>query len=1045
MTGKMVCLGLALSWTVFSAGAWAKSGSTVYTEARQANARANAQYDWAQADVHAAHAGIWTRRGAERVHELAYHPSLPRAKAPAGGATCPNGKPLLRWFVDPDTRPFQVKCMDTDPNSRDEWYPRNNFAAHYERNRTADGVYLYPATDTSYCNPDEPEHDCGYGAVVNGRRFFFVAYYVQEVVKRMVRLDLGDPLDGRNLMWSGALTYVFAGGPQGHAQGMEAGRAVAAGLTGLAARHQDAAEWYRVHLQREPGLGAFLEGSTGMMLGRMADGLAFLNMVRAYDIVYPIFDDPHLQDVLAAHYPGQGPDDIRAMIEELFWLAAEKLRSNVIWGNASLPHNLALHTAFVLDAGAPSQALIDWVFTPGQGRLPELFFDSIDRDGGSDEVAPGYNAIGYFMHLSTGELLDLFDEKAFDLDSKLEIRFAEWRRMKYRLARFFRFPRHLESIPGYYVHLGDGGMTGRRGLPPMPSVNQLTRAFDRFGPDQELAQLAREANGGTLDGLHTTIWDADPYAVQREMTRILRRAPAKPPIESALAGYGLAQLRGGATGTEHSVWGYFGRSNNPIASFGQHAHHNALDFGIQFAGHDLMPSIGYPSGFGWRYFAWEANTVSHNSIVVDRTMQSRRFWSSELQTYLNTPGSPVSMMTFRSRHAYPGVYEFPQAMPRATLHRSLIRVPLDGERFYVIEVSHVVGGDVHHYSYHGGGAEVTFSEATVTATGETYAALDSGEDVAFGEAYDFTPATDACRALQSCLERNAYLYRGSGFQFLADAAALSLPENGTWLEWNQRDWNGGGGGALPRLRARVMPIAGIDQLALATGFMPRGEPVRYLMVRGRNEGQGSAVATLWAPHRDGPHVETVRMADQGMGSTGPWFTLSVTLSDGRVHHIGFDHGGDTLREAGGLQWRGRLAVVAVDGGQRHFAYLGEGTRLTWQGESLFSNQVAAYTGSVDQVREDDGTSMVRVREGNIPTDLARRWIHFEAADPVVYHDQRDHSYRIRDVLSRGRNTDIDLGETPLISGHRDRSNYDAGFSYHVNEGDAFRIPMDSWR
>ncbi len=1019
----------------------AKSGPSIYTDARQANARANAAYPWSEAASHRAYAQEWLNRDLPTIHELVYHPSLPRAKAPSYSGLCPNGKPLRGWYVNPDWYRFKVKCMDTDDSTPDEWYPQNDFAAHYEANRLADGTYQWPGNDSTHCDTGTAWHDCGYGAVYDGRKYYFVAFYVYTVLKNLARLDLGDPLNGRSFVWSGALTSVF----EGPGAGDEAALRVALVLHAFADHFEEAPAWYPVHLQREPGLAAYLDGEQGVVFGRMSDGIAMANLIRAYDIVWRSYDDARLLSVLADLHSGEAPGNVREPIENMFWAAAARVPGKTIWGNASLPHALMILLAFVLDGGERSQALLDWVFAEGQGRLPELYFQSMDRDGGTDEVSPGYMAIGFDYHLITGELLELYARRNFSLTSNLNMPWPAWRRIRYRLALHFGFLRQLETIPGFYVHLGDDGRTGRAGPPPRPSKEKLTLAYELFGPDERLALQAVEANGGAIDGLHTSIWDRDPYAVQRGLARDVRKARADLLESPVLAGYGFAQLKGGSGNGQHSVWAYFGRSQSPRGGFGRHAHHDQLDFGIQYAGLDFMPTPGSPRAFDWRYFGWHANTGSHNSVLVDRTRQSHHIWASNLKTYLNTDGSPVALMELESDTAYPGVYEWPAMLPEARLRRSLLRVEIGGGRFFVVEFSSTSGGSVHHYSYHGGGDAVTLPRGPqLTPTTNTYAGVDSGAFVAWGEPYDFAEVDAACRSNMACVEAAANLYRGSGFQFLTEASYADTVTGSFLAEWNQFDWTSRG--LTPaRLRAWMTPVGAFDQLASATGGMPFGEPVGYLLLRGRNAGRGTGMVNVWEPVLDAPAVASVRTLHADIEPAGLVAVVEIVLTDGRTIHLGFDAAGETYRRFGPLGWKGLAAVYAEESGVRRFAWIGRGEELRWNGGIELAGLPAACVGPVERIHESDGSNSISVGAKCDAGVLVNRWADMQPAVPVRYDAFRDATYRLFGASTRGKSSEFDLGAVPLIEGLLDAGNYDAGFNFAVKPGDTVTVPFDWWK
>jgi hypothetical protein len=1029
--------------------AFAKSGPSVYTPARQAAAYDNGAFDWSNAASHVGYMQPWLALSLTRVHALVPPPSVPRAAQVADGSLCPNGKPLRRWYVDPDVR-FKVKCMDTDDAAPDLWYPENDFERHLAQNLDAAGDYAYPPTDTAYCDPAAASNDCGYGAVIGGKRWYFVAYYAFYTASALARLDLGDPLDGRSLMWSGALSSIFLGA----SGGLPAARRVAMALHAFADDFQRYLAWYPVHLARDGNLHNYLAGSTGFLLGRMADGIAVLNLVRAYDITYAVWNDPELQAALAAVHPGAATDaaSLRAEVaEKLLWAAAPKIADGTIWGNATLPHDAMLHLAWVLDGGPRSQALIDWVFGESGGRLPSIFIDSIDRDGGCDEVAPSYCAAWYPSLLDVTELLRLYQDGELALGSAYSMPFPGLGRFDHRASLLFGWARNLETIPGDYVHLGDEGPTDTLGLPPVPTLAELTLAFHRFGRDPQLAAQIYARNGTTTAGLHTAIWDTAPFAVQAEVSAALTSDPRLRAQETSLAGYGFAQLRDLA-GAASSAWAYFGRNHFPDGSFGHHAHHDQLDWGLQYAGTDFMPTPGYPSGFGWRYFGWEANTVSHAAVLVDRTMQSRKVWASDLRAYLATPGSPVTSLELESRTAYPGAYEWPAQLASAVLRRRIVKVPLGNGPFFVVELSSTRGGGVHHYSYHGGGPAATLRGTTLTNTGGTYAALDAGRAVAYAEPYDFDAVDAACRTSAACVEANAFLYRGTGFSFLANAAYTNAPPAVTQLQWNQYDWSTGAVLSGVHLRAFVVPLAGINQLALADGRMPNGLAVRYLEIRGANGTAGSALVNVWEPSTGSDQVKSVRLVGSSVGATGAAAALDVTLYDGRVYHVGLDEDGTLARSFGGLAFTGRTAVYAEQPATinrkktlaKLFAYLAEGSALAYKGAVQMSGQVPAVTGTLSAVTSAETVNRLYTVAPLDPSLVTNRWVDVQAAAPDAYTQWRDATFRVFGVVTDGGGTALDLSDVPLTARYLDPANYAAGFKQLASPGDTFRIALDAW-
>src|SRR5690606_15932102 len=130
----------------------------------------------------------------------------------------------------------------------------------------------------------------------------------------------------------------------------------------------------------------------------------------------------------------------------------------------------------------------------------------------------------------------------------------------------------------------------------------------------------------------------EPEAIRNEINKIVKEQGSYELGSVNLGGYGFAALREGDhyKSTLRSLWMYYGRNST------SHAHRDRLNLGLMAFNLDLMPELGYPERTGrWpKRLAWTSNTVSHNTVVVDRLPQYKN-WSGKLVYFIDTPGAQV--------------------------------------------------------------------------------------------------------------------------------------------------------------------------------------------------------------------------------------------------------------------------------------------------------------------------------------------------------------------------------------------------------------------
>jgi hypothetical protein len=252
-----------------------------------------------------------------------------------------------------------------------------------------------------------------------------------------------------------------------------------------------------------------------------------------------------------------------------------------IRGNEGMTQTAMATAAAVLDDPEETPKALDWLLEPGEsrgsggGHIPATLIGEVDRDGVGNEAAPGY-CFGW---------MDAFARCAWVLDRCRKYRDYDLYRDYPRLKRMYGVPYRLTALDRYTPHIGDTGNTGSASMVRV-DLKTVLCAFVRFG-DPDLACLAYKLNGDRTDGLHTSIFDAEPEAVQGTVLEAIEQQGELKLESENLNGYGLTVFRHGTGEDQRAAWLYYGRN-------GGHGHKDRLNFGMYYRGMDVLPDLGYP-------------------------------------------------------------------------------------------------------------------------------------------------------------------------------------------------------------------------------------------------------------------------------------------------------------------------------------------------------------------------------------------------------------------------------------------------------------------
>ncbi len=932
------------------------------------------------------------------VHRSAGCPKCGRAAYKAGG--------LWPFKCDMWRRPWKVTCP-----SCGAVFPTNDFYAFYRSGLGPDGRFDPGRADRSllfnveHPDPNDPLHawgvDDGSGWVdAKRRRFWFVARYCGYLWIQVTK-------DVRAM----AADYQRTGAP-------ELAHAVALLLARMADTYPDMNFTKQgVH----PGnykLGGD-EGKVIWACGPFSEAVRMRYLAMTYDDVCDaISRDRALVAFLTRKARRIGRPEwagsaaaIRKHIErELIAEGARdvmrsRARGSLRYGGdiGHMPWTLALQ-GLVVDDEKLRRELLAWPFEgpfPLKGGMHEVLCGPIlGREGAGGSSSPGYSSTHYRMART---LADIYVKLPPPFHRDL---YAQYPCIKKSYDSEFA----LCCCERYFPHIGDCSKCGNPGL--ICKVKTMLKAFEKFG-DRRYARMAYFLNRHSTRGF--------PPDIAKQVQAIVDADGDWRPRSTNLNGYGLAILRGGSTRkTRRAAWLYYG-----CAVVNAHWHHDRLNIGLFAKGLNLMPDLGYPERTGlWpRRAAWTKNTLSHNTVMVDRVMQLRTV-VGRMRTFCVTP--TVKLIDVAR----------PESYKQTTIYRrTYALIDIDERDSYLVDIFRVKGGAEHHYSFHSGEGEVETAGLKLVAQQRGTLA---GPDVPFGR-------VDAKR-------RGWWLRPGTGFSFLRDVQRDTNPPQRWSVTWKLRDtWNvfRKGRRAETNVRLRLTMLGRHDEVILATGEPPRlGKPrnplaLRYLLVHDRGADLASVFVSVIEPFEGRSRLASIRQlpmepaADDVPGMEAA--ALEIRHRDGTTDYVFSAHDPSVVRRAGAFKFAAEWAFVRVCAGRVQYALVVAGARLAGPGIRI-ELPAARLTGRiVDFDREMDDHNCIYT-DAALPLGdaLAGSWLR------IANDGKQDACYEIREVRREKGRTVIDLGDITFIRGVKNPKNYAAGYRYNFETGQRFEIPTCAW-
>jgi hypothetical protein len=299
---------------------------------------------------------------------------------------------------------------------------------------------------------------------------------------------------------------------------------------------------------------------------------------------------------------------------------------------------------------------------------------------------------------------------------------------------------------------------------------------------------------------------------------------------------------------------------------------------------DLMPDQGYPEfATAWpSRQEWTSNTISHNTVVVDRTKQRESF--SGTARFVED-GEGTSAAEVYADKVYPQT---------SLYQRTSALVDVSDSDFYLVDIFRVEGGKEHHYSLHGPEGEVEteglnlVEQKTGTLAGEN---IELGADLGGREE----------------LWENA-----SGFQYLYDVKCDSKPSEHPAVTWKVKDtWNVLKKDSDVRLRMNLVNPQG--EVILAHGNPPQNKPgnpknLTYLIMA--NKSSKSTFTSVIEPYSGSRVIKDIQRTDDG-----DTVILKLTLVNGRTDYIISSTGPASVKLNGNYNFTGRFGVISEENGK----------------------------------------------------------------------------------------------------------------------------------
>lgn len=986
-------MALGLLWTAELRASRVHGG--FYTADRIANLRANCdKYEWARKKREAIvlKAKLWLSRSDDELWNMVPGQDLPRCidvtfdrltKGPKFLGCLKCGDKVSRYGNYPYNPEFETKPWKLTCPACHAVFPTNDFGKYYKSAIDEHGLFNPARGDKSllynleHPDPKDPLHkygvDDGFGYVnAEGRAYKFIAYYTW---KYWDEIGNGLSILADAFLYTGDKRY--------------AGKAAIL-LDRIADVYPDM-DW-KPYADR-----GWYHSDGGRNMGKIEGSIWETNVVQnfadAYDkILSGTMDHPSLYTFLLQQSKkyklpnAKGSRDlfVKNVDDGILRTAYKAVLAHQIRGNQGMHQLTVAKCAIALDTNPETTEWLDWLFAANGGNIPELMIRNFDRDGTSDEGAPGYAYMWGHLVAKLGEML-----AAYPAYTKHDI-YRDFPQFRAAFLTAYRMAVLGIAIP----NIGDSGATGLVSKNPVdPRFIALGYACTR---DPEMAVAAYHANGNSAKGLGWDIYAKDPEALSMEIERVAGQAGQRPQSGSLMSGFGLATLESGAGNKGIAIACNYGRTL-------KHAHPDLLNFDLLAFGNWLAPDHGYPE-YATRWPSnneWTGSTLSHNLVFVNKQPQKEN-WGGHTKLFKQLKG--FGAFELDGKKAYPDLKEYSRTM--------LLIGGTEGpdNNAYVVDLFRVTGGRDHVYSFHGPpGSIATKGLALQDQQTGTYA----GKDVLKGTLAAGTPI---------------------GYSHLYNVRKDSMPAEQFTVDW-QVDPGYRNVKATDDIHLKMHALSPSHDVALADGDPPQNKPgnpekLGYVLIHRAAENLSSNFVSVIEPYKKKSFLKSVKRLDDGKGRE---VVIQAELENGEVDYILYNPDpGKAIRLPNGLSMNGALGYLKMKAGKAVKGILLDGTSLKYSNLNLKS--AGPLTGKIVKMNKAiDGGGWFLVDRA-LPTDGSLRG----AQIMIATESERDATYTIKEVTKEGKVTRVYCGPITFVNDTRAVDSART-YSYDFEEGAIFKI------
>lgn len=808
-------------------------------------------------------ADYWADKSDEYLRELLPGGEVPRAfNVSAKG--CPvHGTEIYKhgtypWILDRE-KPFVVKC----PIGGEE-YPSNDFAAYRETGMK----------DKSLLTGDYADSGRGYVSP-EGEKYWFVGYACHWNWSRNWRTAV-------NYL---ARAYVLTGD-------RKYARKCLVMLDRIAESYPDFD--YDSQSRYSEMMGG---GYEGKILNKIWETSTLNFFATAYDAVFDTLIGPD-----AISFEHRTSEQIRANIEaNILEEGIDCVPQRLIVGNWGM-HQIALASAILARQNGPTEQLLEPIFeNTGKGQhiwntgLNFMLYNLTSADGMPFETSPGYCS-GWVNKLA--QIADALRPSGIDLYANPKV------------LRMFDAFLDLTCIGVTTPSLGDSGGIGTSFN--TPQAYTYRSAFRATGnPRYAWAAALLDSKG--LESNYRSYFDLFLQPLASDL-----KAAAESHVEDVksrlLDEYGWAALNNEPNTVGLSM--YYGIKAG-------HGHFDRLGIDIYGHGRKLAPDLGYPdfmNAFVSGIYTWSKNTISHNTVQVDRQRQLGNVQGEVLQFH---PGKKVQVIDVAAEGTYPQT---------SVYRRTLLQIDINDDNSYFIDLFRAAGGENHLLSVHGIPGQFSISGMTLSDP-QTEGTL-AGEDVPYGHIYDNTK-------MSSPDYKGGFTgYTGSGFQHLFNVQKGPRGESGT-AQWMDDSGTG--------LRATILPASN-QQLIIADAYVSPTQKVpdiiKYVLADRQNE--ESCFTTIWEPFKEKPFIkEVIQLSTPDSAHSS--VALRIIFTDGREHFVAVAPQPGKMIDIGhGISSDSAVLVLEQRKQSREILLALEGTQVHYDGKSVdVPETVSAEIAQVD--------------------------------------------------------------------------------------------------